>query len=405
MSNFLAIATVTAAIGHLLEGIRSDIPGTKISVKPPDVANSEAPPTSKLNIFLYRVVQNQAYWNEDLPQRDIRGVLTKKPQLALNLHYLITAYAADNDDLLAQQILASAMRILNDNPILSRDIIVDAIAARQNLKMSDLADQIEAVRLTFQPMNMEELSKLWSTFFQTNYRISVAYEATVVLLESKLEPKPGLPVRERLLYTLPFRQPIIEAVKPQAIESKKGAKMLLSGRNLKAQGIKVNLDGTDVVPSPADVSDDSVIVELPTGLTAGIKQVKVTQPLMLGSPAKEHRGYESNTVAFVLSPRITSTSPKQGKPGGNLTVSFEPAATANQKIAVLLGDFVIPVPARQKGSAPIDKVEVKLPDDIPAGTHLLRLRVGGAESFLESDEDPKSPSYKKYIGPVVEVKS
>jgi hypothetical protein len=404
VSNYLAIATVTAAISHLLEGIRADIPGTKVSVKPPDVANTEAPPTNKLNIFLYRVAQNQAYRNEELPARDSQGVLTRSPLLALNLHYLLTAYAADNDDLLAQQILASAMRILNENPVLSRDIIQDAIAARQALKTSDLTDQIEAIRLTFQPMNLEELSKLWSTFFQTNYRISVAYEATVVLLESKLPSKPSLPVKERLLYVLPFRQPVIEAIEPQVVESKAGVKISISGRNLLAKAVKVNFEGTEVALKPADIWDNRITVEVPAGLGAGIRQVQVVHPMMLGSPAKEHGGYESNVAAFVLSPRVTSLPSAKIKPGGDLAVSFEPPAGPKQKIEVLVGDLTIPVPQRQEGSAPVDKVTVKLPD-LANGKYLFRLRISGAESFLKSDDDPQSQTYGKYVGPTVEVKA
>ncbi len=404
MSNFLAIATVTAAISQLLEGVRTDISGTKVTVKPPDVANSEAPPSNKLNVFLYQVVQNPAYRNEDLPARDSKGGLAKSPVLALNLRYLLTAYAADNDDLIAQQILASAMRILNENLVLSREIIQDAIASRQGLKMSDLANQIEGIRLMFQPMNLEDLSKLWSTFFQTNYRISVAYEATVVLLESKLQPKPALPVRERLLYTAPFRQPVIEAVEPQVVQSKAGTKISISGRNLRAKGVKVNFEGTEVAPNPADISDEKITVEIPK-IGAGIKQVQVIHPLMLGSPEKEHAGYESNTAAFVLSPRIISSPSGKLKPGEDLSVSFEPAATPRQKMAVLVGDFTIPVPPRQENSAPISKLTVKLPSEITNGKYLLRLRISGAESFLESDNDPKSSTYGKYIGPVIEVKA
>ncbi len=405
MSNFLAIATVTAAISQLLENVRIDIPGTKITVKPPDVANSEAPPSNKLNIFLYQVVQNTAYRNEDLPARDSKGALTKSPVLALNLRYLLTAYAADNDDLLAQQILASAMRILNENPVLSRDIIQDAVSARQSLKMSDLANQIEGIRLVFQPMGLEELSKLWSTFFQTNYRISVAYEATVVLLESTIQPKSTLPVKERLIYTAPFHRPVIDTVEPQVVQSKTGAKISITGRNLSAKGVKVNFEGTEVTPNPADISDERITVEIPNKISAGIKQVQVIHPLMLGSPEKEHAGYESNTVAFVLSPRITSFPSAKLKPGADLTISFEPPATPLQKIAVLVGDFTIPVPPRQENSAPIKKLVVKLPADISNGEYLLRLRISGAESFLESDNDPKSPTYGKYVGPAIEVKA
>ena len=97
----------------------------------------------------------------------------------------------------AHQILASAMTILNDYPILKRKTIRDAIGAQTNqiFKKSDLADQVELVKLNFQHISLEEITKLWSSFFhQTNYRISVAYQATVILLDSKQQqPKPTLP--------------------------------------------------------------------------------------------------------------------------------------------------------------------------------------------------------------------
>jgi hypothetical protein len=400
MSNYLAIATVTAAISQLLEEVRTEVQGTRITVRPPDVANAEAPPANRLNIFLYQVAPNAAYRNDDLPARDARGRLAASPRLALNLHYLLTAYAADNDDLVAQQILASAMRIMNENPVLSRDIIRDAVSARQNLQMSDLVDQVESIKLTLQPMNLEELSKLWSSFFQTNYRISVAYQATMVLLESRLQPRPALPVRERLLYTLPFRRPVIERVEPQVIERNAGAKVTITGRNLKAAGVRINFDDISMVPNPDDVSDTRISAEVPLSLAAGIKQVQVVHPAMLGLPATEHRGYESNTAAFILSPRITSPQPLTAKPGGSLTIAFEPPVTPRQKVVVLLGDATIPVPPRAEGSAPVGNVTIKVPDDFAEGKFLLRLRVSGAESSLQTD-DLANP---KYVGPAVEVK-
>ena len=42
-------------------------------------------------------------------------------------------------------------------------------------------------------MNLEELSKLWSVFFQTPYALSIAYQASVVLIEPDLEPIDAAP--------------------------------------------------------------------------------------------------------------------------------------------------------------------------------------------------------------------
>ena len=48
---------------------------------------------------------------------------------------------------------------------------------------SNLHEQIERVRITPQPLSLEEISKLWAAF-QTNYRLSAAYQAAVILIES-----------------------------------------------------------------------------------------------------------------------------------------------------------------------------------------------------------------------------
>ncbi len=53
------------------------------------------------------------------------------------------------------------------------------------------------------PLNLEELSKLWSVFFQTAYKLSMAYIANLVLIEADAEtPRPTLPVRSRNIYAI-----------------------------------------------------------------------------------------------------------------------------------------------------------------------------------------------------------
>src|SRR5829696_6256926 len=148
MSNYFAIATVTAAISYLLkEGfknlpdtedteIRNVIKDTEISIKPPDAGAGSL--EKRLNIFLYQVNPNIGYSNMDLPTHNFNGELVKSPKLALNLHYLLTAYSDGNDELIAHQILAKAMMILNENPILKRETIRITISANNNIKGSDL---------------------------------------------------------------------------------------------------------------------------------------------------------------------------------------------------------------------------------------------------------------------------
>jgi hypothetical protein len=326
MSNYHAIATVTAAISHILAGVKHDVPGTNITTKPPDVLGSQTA-ANTVNLFLYQVTHNIGYKDWDLPTRNTRGELVKKPLLPLNLDYLLTAYATDNDELQAHQILASAIRILHENSVLTRDMVRATIQAEAKIAGSDLADQVELVKITPRPLSLEEITKLWSSFFQTNYRISVAYQATVVLLESKEEPRPTLPVKDRLLYVLPFKQPVIERVEPQILERKPDAKLTIIGRNLKGEEVAVRFGKISVTPKTEDVIDDRIIISVPDVLTAGIKPVKVMHKLKVGSPPTPRDIYQSNLVAFVLAPRITHIDPVNVTRGSDLTLRFEPAIT------------------------------------------------------------------------------
>ena len=92
----------------------------------------------------------------------------------------------------SQQILASAIRILHEKSVLTKQIIDEAIQSIEDnptnndafnkIVNSNLSKQSESVRLVHKPLSVEEISKLWSSYFQTNYRLSVAYIATVVLI-------------------------------------------------------------------------------------------------------------------------------------------------------------------------------------------------------------------------------
>ena len=82
------------------------------------------------------------------------------------------------------------MSVLHDHPVLLRDEL------KSGLANNDLYAQIERVRLTLQPLNVDEIFKLWLGF-QTQYRLSVAYEACVILIDSSLPTKAALPVLTR----------------------------------------------------------------------------------------------------------------------------------------------------------------------------------------------------------------
>ncbi len=86
------------------------------------------------------------------------------------------------------------MSILHDHMILGAEEI--RLATQGPLPEADLDRQIERVRLTQHPVSLDELSKLW-TGFSSPYRLSAAYQASVVLIESRRPTRSGLPVLTR----------------------------------------------------------------------------------------------------------------------------------------------------------------------------------------------------------------
>ena len=96
MSNYLAIATVTAALQQVLQGaVENAVTGATVGFSRPEGtgAGQGAP---LVNIYLYQVTPNAAYRNADLPTRHSDGTMVQKPQAALDLHYLFTFHGDDD---------------------------------------------------------------------------------------------------------------------------------------------------------------------------------------------------------------------------------------------------------------------------------------------------------------------
>src|SRR5829696_2873375 len=124
MSNFLAVATVTAALSQMvLDAVKVDVAGADVTTLRPNGAVSG----TKVNIYLYQVMPNAALSNADLPARRVDGQLLQRPVAALDLNYLLTFFGADAQ-LEPQRLLGSVVRTLHSRPVLTRDRIKKTIA-------------------------------------------------------------------------------------------------------------------------------------------------------------------------------------------------------------------------------------------------------------------------------------
>jgi hypothetical protein len=426
VSNSLAIATTTVVLGEIVKSGLGAVTGAQVTNVRPDEKDSSAPPP-EANVFLYQVTPNAALRNADLPTRTTNGDLRRRPQLGLDLHYLISFYG-DEAILEPQRLLGGAVSALHARPRVTRDAvqaIVDASAGadptdpRRYLGDTDLSEQIERVTLTPLSLNLEELSKLWSTLFRVPYVLSVAYEASVVLVESQVTPKPALPVRLHNVYVVPIRRPLVERVASEDGPDEPilaGTTIVVSGERLRGDETRLRVGETVVTPAVADVGATEIRATLvpplfPSGtLRAGVQGAQVVHLLDIGTPPAPHRGFESNVAPFVLRPTITSTTVTDVTGTGNapraatVTVVAEPPIGKDQRVVLLLdassGDeaYSFQAPTRQLAA---DPVEIRV-EGVAAGTYLVRIQVDGAESVLEVQTAP-GPNQGRFVSPTVTI--
>jgi Pvc16 N-terminal domain len=394
MSNTLAIAATTAALRNVLlaqmPDLDSDLSDLEVTTQPPDLARKGIT-KAQLNLFLYQTVVNGAWRNMDMP-RQVRPGETGAPPLPLNLHYLITAYGRGDSDneAVSHRVLGGAMSVLHDHPVLSRQEIAAALAG------NDAGEQFEMLKITPLPLGVEEISKLWMVF-QTQYRISAAYEVTVLLIDSRTPVRAALPVlkrgqQDRGPTAITGAAPALREIRLPRSQS--AARL---GEDIAIAGDRLTLDATTVrftsmrdLP-PIELSPqqgtkpDEVAVHIPDQAedaqalsrwmpgfyTTGLVQTRAGLPPIV-----------SNELPFALAPRITVT-PNQAAAGDGLTLTCAPRIADGQRVLVLFGGQQIE--ATHSVANPADQtlpsnVKIKVPQ-VAAGDYVVRLRVDGVDSI------------------------
>ncbi|MEM8961950.1 MAG: DUF4255 domain-containing protein [Acidobacteriota bacterium] len=427
MSNFLAIATVTATLRRTLQAVVSqDVSGATVTSVRPDGPQGSLP-TVGVNVFLYQIAPNPDWRNNDLPTRRSNASLLQRPETAIDLHYLFS-FHGDDAQLESHRLLGSVTRTLHAQPIIDRQAILDTITdpTFSYLAGSDLADQIAKVRLVLLGLNLDEQSKLWTGLFhQTQYFLSTAYRASVVLLTAEAErPQPALPVRTRQFLVFPLRSPAIDTVTdaddPQAPVEVGTTVEIRGQRLLDSRKTVVRVTGQDLEPDPADVSDTSIrfLLDTPTLdpvlLRAGVQAVQVVHPYLIGDPPEERGGAQSNPAPMVLRPRLDSVAASGivdaggGAVDASIDVTVTPPLGERQRVDVVLNttagaavpqSYSFPAPAR---TGAVTTVSIAV-TGVLAGTYLVRLQVDGAASTLVVDDDPASPTVGQFTGPTVDL--
>jgi hypothetical protein len=410
MSNSLAIATVTASLQNLLQSAFNTsqpdrLDGSIVSAVP---LGDPKLTTRGANIFLYQVSENQALRNAVLPARNDAGGTVKAPQVALDLHYLLSFYGTEGA-WEPQRFLGITMRTFSAVPTLTRQIISQTLQTvgapggnLEFLNLSDLADGPQLVRLTPTTISLEELSKLWSVLLQQKYVLSILYVASVVLIDSTESGVAALPVLHNqvsvnVMRSLAITQVVTtDATTFGAIVS--GARVAVLGHGLTTPGLLASVDGVALAVPFLAQSESRLEFLLPNTLRAGAHALRLSS--FLGTSALPTN--ESNLVTFSLRPTIAGpisktvsvASPPTSPPSlfdGTLTVPVSPRVSARQRRSLLLSRKDASSGSRSTGA--VLSLRPALPDDtsdtnvltfsfasLPAGTYAARLRVDDAES-------------------------
>ena len=421
MSNALAIAGVSAVLKDLLDSGLIDHQvtdalgaGVTVSSLAPDVVpidGDDAEP--RLNLFLYQVTPNAAWRNVDLPSRDASGRRVSNPPLALDLHYLLTAYGIA--ELQAEVLLGYGMQLLHENPVLSREAIRTALnpspvsgallpSVYQALRSADLAEQVEMLKITPSAMNAEEMSRLWSAL-QAHYRPTAAFQVSVVLIEPQgpaISPLPvltrgrfvpalqrdeGVIVTPGLVPPYPTLDSVLAAAHTTPSTLQLGDVLTVRGHHLAgtARAIVLRNDrfGIEQEIPLADSADEATldfnVPNLPADLPVGVYQLEL-RVLRSGEAARR----TSNPLPVALAPAITSFPPiAMTRSAANVLsvrIGCQPEVRVGQKVALLMDTREAPAQPFTANTATLD---FEFADAPPAGgTPLLRLKVDGIESIV-----------------------
>ncbi len=387
MSNSSAIAAVTATLQAVLGAeIVTDpnLTDTQVTALPLDKARGTIT-TNQLNLFLYQVLPNAAWRNMDMPKTVRPGESGMSP-LALDLHYLITAFGRENDTSqpFDHHVLGKAMSVLYDHALLGPEEIATAFPG------SGLESQPDRVRITLQPLSVEDISKLWMGF-ATQYRVSAGYDVSVTLIDSTQPVKTPLPVLARgamdkgwssqanIVPTIPT---LICVTPPnQQPSARLGDTLTLTGVNLNGTNVGVLFNNpywtapVEVAPSPGGGSSQ-LSVQLPNQPAvwpAGFYTVAV----LVQRPGESYRR-TTNQLSLTLAPTVTIVPATAAAGSITYTATCSPQIWVGQIVSLLLGDMEIAATAFTVQTGTLTFAA----SNVASGSYYFRLRIDGVDSLL-----------------------
>lgn len=384
----MATADAVGAVGLTLQSLLADrIPnpandGTPLPVTlghpGPERDPEGAVDEPRINLFLYQVVENCFLKNQEIPGHGHRAAYGLPP-LSLDLYYLLTVFGSTAsgsffDETPAHQLLGTAMRALHDHAIVTDSLVTTQPPAGRLILDPALRDEYESIKITLRPLGLEDLSNIW-TALELSYRLSVAYEVSVVQIESARPRRHPRPVQEPPLagprvFSVPLQRPQLSTIgirrlgDPPDLERtvpfvRIGDTLVLHGSGLSGGGLVVRIGLLDVPPTTVSAEGDAIEVVIPDD--ALLRPGAHTVAVVAAVPELPQAAISSAGLPVVLVPAVTGVAVA----ARTLTVAGTRLLDGPAPAEILVGGTVVERAAYLAGSAETS-VQVTLAETLPA---------------------------------------
>lgn len=385
MSSIEIINHVNTALFNILrESLRESLgPDLNITFGSPADEEGSGDNAPRLYVFLYNIIEDAYTKNRPEEFRGGARLLSFKPPLAVSLYYMLTPYSAPRssttadppDRVQAHTMIALAMRAFYDNVLISPKYFP-----------ANTALQESQVRISSVQMNLEEITKIWSSFNRP-FRLSLCFEVSIVQIQSEEKPKEihlvdkAAARSEREFEVVPAmgkrnlsklkdkgwlnmntvgadQLGDITDVRPFAVQP--GMALSIYGRNFKSKKLIAKIDGRKIDDTSIRIIQENLIkVKIPPDEEPGVKKLSLKSD-------EEGQKEEVAATFEVLSVepasiKITELRPDRGIIGDLITVygiNFtEPAKISIGNIEVTRLNVVDNA-----------QINIMIPPGLPSGT-------------------------------------
>ncbi len=309
--------------------------------------------------------------------------------MSLDLHFLLTVFGSRAsgdyfDETPAHQLLGSAMQVFHDFAIVTDSVLTIRPPAGLPVLDPSLRDEREHVKLTLRPLGLEDLSNVWMSL-ELSYRLSVAYEVSVVQLESTRPRRYPRPVQELpgagpRVFTVPLQRPQLDSVavrrpgdtadleRPVAF-ARVGDTLILRGNRLGGVRLVVRLGDVELPPAVRTAAGDRIEVVVPDDELPDLTPIAAEHRLQPGThavsvatavPDLPQVAVPSGRMAFVLVPAVAAANVV----GRRLTVTGTRLLHGDAPAQIIVGDTVVER-ARYLSGSTDTRVEVMLSHMLP----------------------------------------